>query len=197
MKSRYDFLYIFFLASVLLMASCTKEGAVGPEGPAGPQGANGANGAPGATGATGATGASGTANIIYSAWIDVAYDPANADSSIWIAEITAPKLVDSIVNKGAIKVYLNIGSDSTNNQFVTPLPVYEPFLVGAIINPYFSRQAITLIASGDVGSYTVRGYHYFQYRYVLIPGGTPSGRGVKTVNWNDYNEVKAYLGLTD
>jgi hypothetical protein len=200
MRRRYNYLYILFLASVFFMASCTKEGATGPAGPAGPQGANGANGAngaPGAAGSPGATGAPGTANVIYSSWLNVTFDPANADSSAWIAEITAPKLVDSILNKGAIKVYLNMGSDSTNGQVVVALPIYEPFLVGAIINPYFSTQTITLIATDDVGTFTIRGFHHFQYRYVLIPGGIPSGRGIKTVNWNNYSEVKTHLGITD
>lgn len=197
MKGKYDYLYIFLFASVLMLSACTKEGPAGPAGPAGPQGANGANGASGLPGATGTAGAPGTANVIYSAWLNVIYEPANADSSVWIAEIPAPKLVDSILNKGAIKVYLNIGSDSTNGQLVVPLPVWEAFLVGAIINPYFSNQTITLIATDNVSSFTRRGFRYFQYRYMLIPGGIPSGRGIKTINWNDYNEVKAHLGLKD
>jgi hypothetical protein len=33
-----------------------------------------------------------------------------------------------------------------------------------------------------------------QYRYVLIPGGASVRRNV---NWNNYEEVKAYLGLKD
>ena len=123
------------------------------------------------------------------------------DSSIWAAEINAPKLVDSIINKGEIKVYWNIGSDSTNSQFVTPLPVIDLFLFGGLIsvNPYFSPQTITMLTNVDISSFVDNGNNYSQFRYILIPGGT-AGRaapGGKTINWNNYNEVKAYLGLKD
>ena len=200
MKFKFNYLAGLFFASIVILVSCSKEGPAGPAGAAGPQGANGANGAAGgagAAGAAGATGATGTANIIYSPWLDVTFEPANADSSAWIAEIDAPKLVDSILNKGSIKVYLNAGSDSTNGQFVIPLPLYEPFLIGIIINPYFSNKLITLIASDDASSFVRRTYKRYQYRYILIPGGTPSGRGVKTIDWKDYKQVQAYLGLKD
>ena len=35
-----------------------------------------------------------------------------------------------------------------------------------------------------------------QYRYILIPGGVTTGR-MRVVDWNDYKQVKAYLGLKD
>ena len=183
---------ILLLAITLIIASCSKEGPAGATGPAGTQGAAGANGA---TGATGSTGSTGTANVIYSDWLNVTFQ--GNDTTAWIAEIAAPKLVDSILNKGAIKVYFNAGSDSANSQVVVTLPIYDPFLLVAIINPYFTSQSITLISTGDVSSFTLRTYHHFQYRYVLIPGGVKAGRGIKTINWNDYKQVKAYLGLKD
>lgn len=196
MKCRSNSLATLFLALIAILSSCTKEGPVGPAGSAGAQGPSGVNGAPGSAGPAGVPGVPGTANVVYSTWADVTYAPGNADSSVWVAEIAAPKLVDSILNKGSIKVYLNAGSDSTNDQFVIPLPVYEPFLIGAIINPYFTTQNITLIATENMGSFTIRGYHYFQYRYILVPGGTPGGRQA-TVDWNNYAAVKAYLNITD
>src|SRR4051812_48308804 len=61
------------IAVTLLFAYCKK----GDTGPAGPAGANGAAGTPGAAGPTGPQGAkgdTGTANVIYSQWLDVAYD---------------------------------------------------------------------------------------------------------------------------
>jgi hypothetical protein len=32
---------------------------------------------------------------------------------------------------------------------------------------------------------------------ILIPGGTSGGRMANTINWNNYKEVQAYLGLKD
>ena len=185
---------ILLLAITLIIASCSKQGPAGPAGPAGPQGGTGS------TGGNGATGATGTANVIYSAWLNVKYQ--GTDTTGWSAQIPAPKLVDSILNKGAIKVYFNAGSDSANSQVVMTLPIYDIAITGAIINSYFQRQLITLVSTRNVSSDSLRGYHYFQYRYVLIPGGVTalpvSINGTNNgINWNDYNEVKKYLGLKD
>lgn len=185
---------ILLLAITIIIASCSKTG------PIGPAGAAGAQGPAGPTGATGATGATGTANVIYSDWLNVKF--SGSDTTGWLGQITAPKLVDSIINKGDIKVYLNAGSDSANNQLIFPLPITDIAFTGAIINPYYQSQLINLLSTADVSSDSLRGYHYFQYRYILIPGGTTalpvSVNGTKkTINWNDYNEVKAYLGLKD
>src|SRR5688500_18846023 len=167
----YTKLSTIILAITLLFASCQKGdvGPAGPPGPAGPAGANGSNGAPGTPGAPGPKGDTGTANVIYSEWLDVTFE--GSDSTGWFAEIAAPKLVDSILNKGEIKVYLNVGSDSADSQLVMTLPIFDVFLTGAIINPYYSRQLITLVSTGDASSFIDNGNHYFQYRYILIPGG--------------------------
>ncbi|KAA9037177.1 collagen-like protein [Ginsengibacter hankyongi] len=185
---------ILLLAVIVIIASCSKTG------PTGPAGATGAQGPAGPTGSTGATGAPGTANVIYSPWLNVKF--VGADSTGWLGQISAPKLVDSIINRGDIKVFLNAGSDSANDQLIFPLPITDIAFTGAIINPYYQSQLINLLSTADVSSDSLRGYHYFQYRYILIPGGTTAlpvsvGGTKKTINWNDYSQVKAYLGLKD
>jgi len=184
---------LLVIAFTFIIVSCSK---TGPTGPAGQAGAAGPQGNPGPTGATGAT---GTANVIYSPWLDVTFQ--GDDTTGWIAQIAAPKLVDSILNKGDIKVYFNAGSDSTNSDLIVPLPVTDAFLTGAIINAYFQPQVIILASTADVSSFTDNGNHYFQFRYILIPGGTTalpvSANGSNGINWNDYNQVKKYLGLKD
>lgn len=192
-------LILLFTGTVVIF-SCSK-------GPAGATGATGATGPQGPAGPTGSTGATGTANVIYSPWLNVTFS-AFTDTNM-VATIPAPKLTDSILNRGEVKVYFNAGSDSTNSQFVLALPAYEPFLfsnnnqaVTLIINPYFSLDTISIISNYDLSSFAINGYNYFQFRYIIIPGGTStlpvSINGTKrSVNWNDYNEVKAYLGLKD
>jgi hypothetical protein len=191
---------ILLVAVTMIIASCSK----GPAGPAGATGTTGATGSNGTTGATGATGTTGTANVIYSKWLDLTF--TTTDSVVWEAQITAPLLTDTILNTGAIKVYFNAGSDSTNSQIVLTLPVTDPFLfnVPVTINPYFTPQLIVLLADNDVSSFTdANGNHNFQYRYILIPGGVSTGLPAsingqkKSIDWNNYNEVKAYLGLKD
>jgi hypothetical protein len=188
---------VLCLAITLIITSCGKDGDTGPVGPAGPAGPTGAAGASGTAGAAGATGATGTANVVYSDWLNVTFE--GSDTTIWAAEISAPKLVDSILNKGDIKVFWNIGSDSTNGQFIVPLPVVDVLLFGGLVtvNYYSSFQNILLLSNFDLSSFTDGGFNNFQFRYILIPGGVKAGRGVKTIDWNDYKQVKAYLGLKD
>ena len=188
--------YCLVIAALLIFSSC-KKGDTGPAGPAGPAGAQGPAGA---AGLPGAAGPAGTANVIYSEWLDVTFD--GSDTTGWAAEIDAPKLVDSILNKGEIKVFWNIGSDSTGSQFITPLPITDFFLSSTdivTVSTFFSPQSILILSNLDLSSFVDNGNNYFQFRYVLIPGGT-AGRtapGGKTIDWNNYKEVQAYLGLKD
>ena len=183
---------IFTLAIVFIIISCSKDGPAGATGPAGAVGPAGPAGTPGTAGAGGTK---GTANVIYSDWLNVAFQDSGVAG--WVAKIPAPDLVDSILSKGEIKVYWNSGSDSADNKQVFPLPISDNFVIGIDMNPYFTKQLITLWATLDVSSYTINGYNYNQFRYILIPGGIKAGRGVKTIDWNDYKQVKAYLGLKD
>ncbi|MCW3115144.1 MAG: hypothetical protein JWR18_3540 [Segetibacter sp.] len=194
-RKLFSFNCTLFLAIAVLFASCAKEGPAGATGPAGPAGPTGAAGAAGVPGTPGAPGAPGTANVIYSAWLDVSFTP-NTDSSVWSSAIPAPQLVDSILNRGEIKVYLNAGKDSTTRNLIVPLPIYDPFIVGAIINVYFSTQRIVLGATDEVSTFTYQGAKYYQYRYILIPGGK-AARMASGINWDKYEEVKKYLRLPD
>jgi len=199
MKFKFTRPFYFLIAFSILLVSCTKEGPTGPAGAAGPAGPAGPTGA---AGAPGAQGNPGTANVIYSAWLDIAYTAITATDSSgtrtdtlgWNATIPAPQLVDSILSKGTIKVYLNLGSADTATVVSLPYTTFS----GILINPYFSIGEIALVSNVDGGSYTEAGKKYLQYRYVLIPGGTAAGRKpTGSINWSNYTEVKKYLGLKD
>ena len=180
------------LAVVLAIgfASCAKDGEVGPKGDKGDTGAQGAPGAQGPAGATGAPGAPGTANVIYSAWTDVTYSTVDQNqdgtADFYGAQINAPKLVDSILQKGEIKVYFNFGS-ATQPEIVS-----LPYATAII--PVYTLNKIILQANDDYSTVTENGVKYGQYRYVLIPGAV---LGRSSVNWNDYAQVKKYLSLKD
>ncbi|ANE52895.1 hypothetical protein [Flavisolibacter tropicus] len=195
-------LFPLFLSIVLAVTivSCQKgeDGAQGPAGPAGPAGAVGAQGPAGATGPAGQPGSS---NVIYSNWLDVPYAAdtihtgAVIDTLGFIALIDAPKLVDSIINKGIIKVYWN--ANTAADPTVVALPYFETgamFNAPLTINTFFKVQKIFLYANFNVSSFTQQNQKVWQYRYVLIPGGQT---GRSNINWNNYAEVKAYLGLKD
>jgi hypothetical protein len=204
MKFNFSAPFYLLLAVPLFFASCSKEGPAGAQGPAGPAGPTGAAGA---AGAQGAQGDPGTANVIYSTWLDVTFQPDTAtnastgmlDTLGYSAEIPAPQLVDSILNQGDVKVYWNAGSSTdTSYSLVLALPFNDLLRSGILTNVYFSRNIISLYANADLTTYTQSGNNYSQFRYILIPGGTPAGRNATgTINWNNYAEVKKYLGLKD
>ncbi len=178
--------------TVLLFASCAKDGATGPAGPAGPQGTNGAAGTAGVAGPKGDT---GTANVIYSAWLDATFrvDTTSLPDSLWFTQINAPKLTAAIVNSGEIKVYMNLGSST--NPLVVPLPYFDG---GVIVQPYFATGGIEVDANINLSTRTSStGAKSLQYRYILIPGGANARQATSTVDWNNYASVQKYLNLMD
>ena len=184
---------ILFLAITVIIAGCSKDGDTGPAGATGPAGPAGA------AGATGAAGPAGTANVIYSAWLTVPFKPDTfrtagvLDTAGFYADIAASKLDLAMLDKGEMKVYVNLGTAA--NPAVYPLP----FLGGLYIEPIFQLNTVTVYASGSKSPDAKAVLGQIPFRYVLIPGGTAgrSAAGGKTVDWNNYKEVQAYLGLKD
>lgn len=167
MKRTYLHVAVLLLAGSLFFVSCKK----GDQGPA------------------------GTANVIYSDWLDVTFNQTvrSPGDTIYIALIDAPKLTNDIINNGDVKVFVNVNTPSS--PAVVPLPNYDPFLViGDEINCVFTPQKITLMSLGDESTYTSGSNKYYQYRYVLIPGGV---KATSSVNWNNYQEVQQAVGMKD
>ena len=194
MRHNYRKIIIPLLAVTLLFAYC-KKGDTGATGAAGPQGPQGQ---PGGTGPQGPKGDTGTANVIYSEWLDVAYEPdtvhngAAIDTLGFFAHIPATKLDSAILANGEIKVYLNLGSAA--EPAVVPLPYWDVYS-SVSINPTFLIQDIFLYADTDASTVTQGGTKFLQYRYILIPGSV-SGRLIKP-DWKDYNKIKILFGIKD
>jgi hypothetical protein len=178
MKAKSSLTLLASLVLITFIFTQCQKGDVGPAGPAGPTGSAGAAGSPGATGPKGDT---GTANVI--------------DTVLWGASITANKLTQPILDRGEIKVYMNWGT--LTNPDIAPLPILDPFFTGLIINPEFLLQKIDLYSNFNASTVTQGGQKYLQYRYILIPGSVAGRLSKPAVDWNNYNAVKAYLGLTD
>jgi hypothetical protein len=180
---------VLVFSAALFFTACKK-------GDAGPAGEAGAPGPTGATGANGSTGKTGTANVIYSAWIDVQFSAAD---TAFEASITAPKIVDSIIQKGEVKVYWNINTAAT--PAIVSLPYADRGLIfGAadlLVFPIIHSGTIFLESNYNVGtrpSNADPNVKVWQYRYIIIPGGVTAR---SAVNWNDYKQVQQYLGLKD
>jgi hypothetical protein len=180
MKSAFTYVVLLTLLSAIV--SCSKDGPAGATGPAG------AAGSTGPAGPAGPKGDTGVANIIYSDWLTVTFAP-NSDSSQWSAVIAAPKLSNVILTTGDVKVYVN--ANSATAPVILPLPYFDGF---SILNDAFELQKIDLISTDDFSTYTDTGVKFQQYRYILVPGGVHAR---SAIDWNNYAEVKKYLGLKD
>ena len=181
MTNKSFFYPLLLIMSIVTLVSCSKEGDEGPPGPTGP---------PGPAGPAGPKGDSGTANVIYSDWLNVDFDP-NLDSSNWTATIPAPRLTNEMLSQGEIKVYINFNTAA--DPVVFPLPYFDG---AVIINPVFFTDTIALISTVDAGTQEDGGELFFQYRYVLIPGGALA-RKPENVNLDNYLEMKNYFKLED
>src|SRR5688572_13718665 len=101
MKAKSSLTLLASLVVITFIFTQCQKGDTGPAGPAGPAGAAGAAGPAGATGPKGDT---GTANVIYSPWLDVVYEAdtihngAVIDTLWWLAQITAAKLTQTILD---------------------------------------------------------------------------------------------------
>lgn len=180
------------LFTTLFVTACKK-------GDEGPQGETGLAGPVGGKGDKGDKGDAGTANVFYSGWVDVAFDPAvsssTGDTVAWEATITAAKIDNAMLTSGFIKVYVNAGTPT--QPVVFPLPVTDLFsLTGLLnLNMYFTPGKIELYATDNASTYTnTSGVKQWQYRYVVAPGGAGAR---SAINWNNYQQVKEYLNLPD
>jgi len=173
--------YILSVALVIGIVSCSKDG------PAGPAGATGPAGPQGASGPQGPAGQPGTANVIYSDWTDtLTYGLLGAPDTI-LGVLLAPQITADILNNGEIKVYANL--NTTADPVVVPLPLHGGFFLGTdgFIDVVFGTGEIDIISNRNIDGLPLR--------YILIPGGTHAR--MAKIDWNNYNEVKAYLGLKD
>ena len=146
-------------------------------------------------GDTGPAGPKGSANFIYSDGgpaISTSYkDSVMDNSNVKIARLNAPQIVDSILAKGVVLVYMSF-SNSINQL---PYTSYAGNKVSTLsFNPALKSILLyrfTHDNSGSLGISTV-----VSFRYIIIPGGVPNGRMSRPDYKNmSYEEVCAFLGI--
>jgi hypothetical protein len=148
----------------------------------------------------GAKGDTGTANVMFSGWFDVQFEPGKnnaGDTVIWSAEINAPKITKGILDSGTVKLYVNVNPSSNPAIFALPLTDYYGLTGVENINMYLSEGKINLYATQDASSVTQGGVKYWQYRYVIIPGGVKIPNGRSATSLEDYNAVKQFYNIPD
>ena len=167
-------LALFVLLGVLVSGCEPKAGDPGPQGEAG------ALGPKGDTGAQGPKGDIGTANVIYSPWTSVSF---SGSGTLYNGTLTAPKITQEAVDKADIRVYW-----SESGRVLT-LPYAES--IGS--TTYTVHQRIYVGRVDFRASYALSTQ---QFRYVIIPGGTPSGR-LAGVDLTNYAAVKEAFNIPD
>jgi len=184
MSKKSLFFPLVIILSLAIFSACQKDGDAGPAGPEGPAGPAGPQGP------QGPEGPAGTANVMYSDWLSVTFEP-NDDSTNWSAAIDAPEVTPEMLSQGEIKVYINFNTAA--DPVIFPLPYFD----GAnIISPLFYTDTIALISTVDASTFQEQGQTFFQYRYVLIPGSVLAVKPAN-VNLDNYLEMKKFFRLKD
>lgn len=187
-----------FKISCLLLFSICMIACEGPEGPQGPQGLEGQQGI---QGEQGPQGPAGTANVMYSDWVP--FELSNWGEATDLGgqtrreyPIAEPLLTDDLLTMGTVAVYVRF---SAVDNRVFPLPLTLPLTSGNEQQLDFELELNTIIITlhdiednnndptvfGDIG----------EYRYVLIPGGTPLSISGESLDFNDYPSVMDYFGI--
>ena len=184
----------------VLQFNCSKEGPTGPQGNTGPQGPAGAAGA---AGATGAAGPAGSANVIYSAWFltgAAGWDTASADISSYgafaIYDKPAAGVTQDIIDGGIVLAYMKGDPSSGLANDVYPLPYtfgigfgytdHWDFDLNAVGNIRFLYKSTSPWPPTQLG--------LISFRYVIVPGGVPSGR-MRDPRKMTYDEVCETYGI--
>lgn len=185
---------IFFKYLLIIISSLALIGILGCEGPEGPTGPAGPQGEQGAVGPEGPQGPAGTANVIYSDWMRLGDVSSPADTSILASNyaryhIEAESITQDIIDMGNIHVYFSL------RGMVTALPfsIAQRFDRSIRITYATLQPGILTILSQYSDNTTVNINSDTQFRYILVPGGTPAK--VNLPDFNDYNAVVEFYGI--
>jgi len=191
---------LFFAWAILgtmFLACSPDDGEDGATGPQGIQGEQGATGPQGPQGEQGEQGEPGTANVIYSDWIPSGFESPIADINASFVIQNVEELTDEVKAHGYIAVY---GRYTTAYTIIQPLP---KSIFGLRMQHYDFQindlnQNISIWISSIDGS-DIEIPIYDDYRYIIIPGGTPSTSGKSAVDYSkmSYAELVAHFHIPE
>lgn len=174
-------LRLFTLAVIVMLSACSKDGDVGPAGEQGPEGPEGPEGKP------------GTANVIYSPWMNITWNGVN-EPEYKTMRITENRVTSEFLEDGGTVLYY-IRQKTTDLEIVLALPYFSGsiYVYGATqLTPGQNRVGI-IAQSLDASDMPSDFFAGLQFRYVLIPGGTPTGGRMGT----DYETIKSLYNIPD
>ena len=135
-------------------------------------------------GDTGPQGQKGTANVLYSAWFTPDAYKKDTVYSVWGFNYNkaVPAITQPILDSGTVLVF---GKLLGYNSLVWPtgqvgqLPINLTYQQGSVMTDTWSAHAtpgnLRIRFINDHNTYTSIATQH-QFRYIIIPGGTPTGR---------------------
>lgn len=187
--------------SMNVISSCSKDGEPGIAGKDGLNGAVGATGPAGPIGGTGNTGPAGptgpigTANVIYSDWFPANFPAtgvaSGSSSTLRFMQMALPSAIphQTIEDRYVVLTYFKNYGDGT----LYTLPVARR---GAEYSAFPNSSWGILIearsqTSAPLNEFQIAPERGNKFRYVLIPGGVPAGRGISPPDYSkmSYHEV--------
>lgn len=173
---------LFFIWPILgiMFLACSPDD--GQDGAMGPQGIQGEQGQTGPQGEQGETGETGTANVIYSDWIPSGFESPIADTHASFPIQNVEGLTDEIKANGYISVY---GRYTTAYTIIEPLPKS----IFGLRMQHYDFQINDLNQNINIWITSIDGSDieipiYDDYRYIIIPGGTPSTSGKSAMDYS-------------
>jgi hypothetical protein len=177
----------FFVACLMTFAIAVTS--CGKDGDAGPAGAAGAQGPKGDKGDKGDQGEAGSANVIYSEWLNQTFN-RDTVAGVYFTNIAADALTTDVLGSAFVHVYVNLGT--ADDPAVVSIPYTQAN--GVYIREFLLTGIIQLVSNANASSDPTD--NSLQYRYVIVPGGV-AARTANPIDWNDYKQVKAYMGWKD
>lgn len=171
--------FIWTLVGIMFLACSPDDG---EDGAIGPQGVQGEQGQTGPQGEQGETGETGTANVIYSDWIPSGFESPIADTHASFPIQNVEELTDEIKANGYISVY---GRYTTAYTIIEPLPKS----IFGLRMQHYDFQINDLNQNINIWITSIDGSDieipiYDDYRYIIIPGGTPSTSGKSAMDYS-------------
>ncbi|RFS20674.1 collagen-like protein [Chitinophaga silvatica] len=198
---------ILLLSTVILFASCSKEG---PVGPAGPTGATGPTGAQGNSNVTSGNFTLTNASYVNDYW---SYQTAPGSASAVVAKMATQNIAgitNNIFNSGTVLLYIKLPSAFGGNPSTwTPMPwQIASFYTGYLIymnytydvgklRVYYMYLATDHAPSTPIPSVTTATVTSFDFKYVIIAGNAGARQAAPPVDYNNYEAVKKYYNLAD
>ena len=188
---------LLFLASCLFLA-CGDDGDPGPQGAQGAQGEQGPQGPQGPQGDEGEQGQQGepgTANVIFSDWIGSSFSSTSLGNS---RSFTLLSSSDLNPNRDVVMVYGRVDGTLTDVYILPYSDIEGSAEYFFNLNPMTTTTEVIVRAQTTDGSLGIFD-KFSDYRYVIIPGGTPAdtGKSASPVDYEDYEAVKAYYNIPD